>query len=131
MRLALAQDLVRARCIGRCEGCGTFGPVQVHHRCARGVGGVHRAAEDHSNDPRNLLALCASCHAKTEHHSTWRECEELGWRVEHGLRDPWDVPALIYTPQGRHWWYLTGDGGFRFCDEPDTFRLDWREDLAS
>lgn len=128
MRLEVAQDIVRARCWGRCEGCGAFGPVQVHHRRARGVGGVHRAEAERANDPRNLLALCPPCHAKTEDASTWRQCEELGWRVEHGIRDPYEIPAYLHTVNGVGWWLLTAEGGYRWQDLPADHRITWRED---
>src|ERR1700750_2937468 len=99
MRLDLAQDLVRARCNHQCEGCGQYGAVQVHHRLARGMGGVNRAAAEQANDVRNLLALCPPCHEKTELADTWRECERRGWRLRHG-QDPFTTPALIHTTQG-------------------------------
>ena len=129
MRLEVAQDLVRARCYGRCEGCGTFGSVQVHHRLARGMGGLRsRSAEEAGNDVRNLLALCLACHASTEHADSWRECEAMGWRFRHGIdADPLFTPALIWTTQGYDWWYLTATGGFRFADLPTEYRFTWRE----
>jgi hypothetical protein len=128
MKLDLARDLVHARCWGRCEGCGTFGDVQVHHRLARGSGGVHRAAAEAANDVRNLLALCWRCHADTEDADTWRECEAKGWRLRHGIdADPFETPALIHTVQGHGWWYLTENGGYRWADLPIEHRFTWRE----
>jgi len=120
MRLDLAKDIVRARCFGRCEGCGTYGDVEVHHRKARGMGGVSRREAESANDPRNLLALCRQCHAATEHADTWRECETKGWRVEHGQRTPFEVPCLIYTVQGFGWWELDEHGGYHWLDLSPT-----------
>lgn len=132
MKLYLAQALVRARCHGMCEGCGKFGDVQVHHRRARGIGGVNRAAQDHADDPRNMLALCPSCHAKTEHADTWRECEGLGWRVEHGVRDPYEVPAFIWTVNtvGPSWQLLDENGGYHLQDLPADHRV-WIEEIEA
>lgn len=125
MRLEVAKDLVRARCWGICEGCGTYGAViEIHHRLARGAGGVSRAAGEAANDPTNLLALCATrCHPATEHADTWRECEGKGWRIRRALTVPADVPALIYTVNGYGWWYLTPDGGYRFADTGTDYRI--------
>jgi hypothetical protein len=89
---------------------------------------VHRASAERANDVRNLLALCMVCHDSTEDASTWRQCEELGWRVEHGQRDPWEVPAYIHTVNGAGWWFLTAEGGYRWADLPDEHRLTWREE---
>src|SRR2546423_14667671 len=101
MKLEAAQALVRARCWGRCEGCGRFGVVQVHHRQARGMGGVSGPAGELANDPRNLLALCPACHDETEHSSTWTECERKGWRFRPGTPvAPLPAPAPVPTPQG-------------------------------
>jgi hypothetical protein len=120
MKLEAAQALVRARCWGRCEGCGRFGVVQVHHRLARGMGGVSGPAGVLANDPRNLLALCPACHDETEHSSTWTECERKGWRFRHGADvDPLTAPALIHTVQGHGWWLLTEDGGYRWVGPTD------------
>jgi hypothetical protein len=129
MKLDVAQDMVRARCYGRCEGCGTYGGVQVHHRLARGSGGVRRAAAEAANDVRNLLALDLHCHESTERAETWRECEGKGWRLRHGTgADPFEVPVLIYTVQGYGWWFLTETGGYRWADLPIEHRFTWRED---
>lgn len=127
MKLEVAQDLVRARCWGRCEGCGAFGSVQVHHRNPRGMGGVSRAAAERSNSPDNMLALCPRCHNETEDASTWRQCVGLGWRLLHG-DDPASVPALIHTVQGYGWWFLDNQGGYRWADLDNTHRMfTWRE----
>jgi hypothetical protein len=120
---------VIARSYGLCEGCGTFGAtLDVHHRLARGAGGVRRAAAEAANDVRNLLALCRHpCHERTEHADTWRECAALGWRFRHGLIDPRETPAYLFTVNGKGWWYLTENGGYRWADLPDEHRLPLEE----
>lgn len=129
MQLDVARGIVQARSYRLCEGCGSYEPTgDCHHRRARGSGGVHRAAADLANDPRNMLYLCRVCHAKTEHADSWRECEEMGWRVEHGNRDPFLVPALIHTVNGRAWWLLDENGGYTRVDWSLTKRITWRED---
>lgn len=112
----VAKALARARSFGLCEGCGAFGDCDAHHRMTRGSGGVHRAASDISNDVRNLMMLCRPCHDRTLSAAT--ECIALGWVVERrsGV-NPHDVPAYVYTVNGRGWWYLTGDGGYRWADD--------------
>ncbi|MBE3576896.1 MAG: HNH endonuclease [Limnochordales bacterium] len=40
-----------------CERCGRWGPTQVHHVIARGMGGGRRCDE-----AWNLIALCPGCH---------------------------------------------------------------------
>lgn len=117
---------VRARSHGMCEGCGRFGHVlQVHHRQARGMGGVAGEAEQEANDVRNLLALCISCHNETEHAETWDLTEQLGWRIPKWVHDPLVVPALICTVQGKAWWQLTEDVGYRWMDLPADHRITW------
>lgn len=122
--LEVARDLARARSFGMCEGCRTFGVhLDPHHRCTRGSGGVHRAAEAASNDVRNLLMLCREkCHERTL--AAAAECITLGWVVERrsGV-DSHLVPALIHTVNGYGWWYLTEDGGYLWAGLPDTYRL--------
>jgi hypothetical protein len=129
MRLDLAQDIVRVRCHGLCEGCGQYGPVHVHHRRARGMGGTYREEAESKNDPTNLLALCPTvCHPATEHADTWMECEGKGWRLEHSQRDPRLTPALLHTVNGYGWWLLDGNGGYHWIDWPLEKRITWRED---
>lgn len=124
MRLELAQQLVRARVLGHlCEGCGQYKDLQVHHRLARGSGGVSRAGADLVNDPTNMLALCGQpCHAATEHADTWQACIAKGWRVKRGT-DPRDVPALIHTVNGYGWYQLDSNGGYHWQDKPLEFRI--------
>lgn len=121
MDLDALRRLALARSYGMCEGCGRFGlALQVHHRQARGAGGVHGEAEERANDIRNVLALCAvACHPETEHADTWRRCEDLGWRVPKS-RDPFTTPARIYTVNGHAWWILTQDAGYLWVDWPTT-----------
>lgn len=126
MDLVQAQKLVRARCWGMCEGCGKFGlHLDVHHRQARGMGGVHGDAEQVTNGIPNQLALCRSCHDETEHHETWGLTEEIGWRIPKFVEDPWSVPARIHTVQGFAWWKLTPDAGFTWIDWEVSRRLNY------
>lgn len=92
------------------------GALDPHHRMTRGSGGVHGAAEAVSNDVRNLLMLCRPCHDQTLT-MPW-PCIQVGWVIERRAGvDPREVPALIYTVNGRGWWYLTEDGGYRWADD--------------
>lgn len=119
MDLERAQRIVRLRCWQRCEGCGVGGLVlAVHHRQARGSGGVHRVAAQDANDPRNLLALCGRCHDETEHAETWALTEEIGWRIPKWVERPYQVPALLYTVNyvGQAWFLLDMDGGYTWID---------------
>jgi hypothetical protein len=86
---------------------------------------VYGLAAHVANDVRNLLALCRACHDRTEHAEHWAEVEALGWRVPKWVEDPLVVPALIHTVQGKGWWLLTNDGGYRWADLEPTHRLTW------
>lgn len=125
MDLETAKRLVRARATGSCEGCGLLTTqLDVHHRQARGAGGVHGAAADVANDPRNLLALDRECHDRTELADEWRETIAKGLRVEHAYpHDPRGVPALLSTPQGFGWWLLLDDLCYAGVDWPLTYRM--------
>lgn len=132
MDLERAQRIVRLRCWEHCEGCGVGGLVlAVHHRQARGMGGVHSVAAQDANDPRNLLALCGRCHDETEHGETWQLTEEVGWRIPAFVQDVWGVPALLYTVnyRGQHWFRLHMDGGYTWIDPtqlPPLAQGSWR-----
>jgi len=124
--LEAAKQLVRSRCYGMCEGCGRFGlPLDVHHRQARQIGGVHGEAHGIANDVRNQLALCRGCHDETEHERTWDLTEQLGWRIPKWVRDPLAVPALIFTVNGHAWWRLTLEAGFDWIDWEVSRRLSY------
>ena len=125
MDLATSKALARARSYGLCEGCGlpARSRLDPHHRQARGSGGVHRQAAEVANDVRNLLALCRVCHDKTEAGDTWAETEGLGWRIPKWVPDPFAVPAYIFTVNGRAWWLLTEDGGYKWVDLPVHWRV--------
>jgi len=112
----VAKALASARSYGMCEGCRIPGRLDPHHRMTRGSGGVHGAASAVSNDVRNILMLCRPCHDQTL--SDAATCIGLGWVVERRAGvDPLEVPAYIWTVNGRGWWYLTEDGGYRWADE--------------
>lgn len=116
MSFEAAKALAQARSYGLCEGCGTSGSLDPHHRMTRGSGGVYRAGSDVSNDCRNLLMLCRGCHDFTL--TSAPSCIAIGWVIERRAGvDPREVPAHIYTVNGRGWWYLTEDGGYRWADD--------------
>lgn len=116
MKFEIAKALAQARSYGLCEGCRAFTALDPHHRMTRGSGGVHRAASDVSNDPRNLLMLCRVCHDLTL--SDAGPCIADGWVIERRAGvNPHDVPAKIHTVNGYGWWYLTEDGGYRWADD--------------
>jgi len=124
-----AKALAQARSHGRCEGCGVSGRLDPHHRMTRGSGGVHGAAEAVSNDVRNLLMLCRLCHDSTLNDADG--CILIGWVVERRSGDdPYDVPALIYTVNGKGWRFLTADGGYRWdmernmLDAPEWIQIE-------
>jgi hypothetical protein len=117
VKLEVARRLVVARSYGKCEGCGRFGfQLDVHHRQARGMGGVSGQDAEDANDVRNLLALCRSCHDETENAATWRRCELLGWRLPAWVDNVHEVPARIHTVNGYAWWRLTNDAGYQWID---------------
>lgn len=122
MTFEAAAALALARSYGRCEGCGVSGRLDPHHRMTRGSGGVHGAAAEHSNDVRNILMLCRPCHDLTL--SDAIGCIRIGWVIERrsGV-DPYGVPAKIHTVNGRGWWYLTEDGGYKWADELNLYDL--------
>jgi len=117
MSFEIAKALAQARSYGMCEGCGMPGTLDPHHRMTRGSGGVRGAAADVSNDVRNLLMLCRPCHDQTLTDVGAANCIGLGRMIERRAGvDPREVPAYIYTVNGKGWWYLTEDGGYRWAD---------------
>ena len=123
----VAKALASARSYGLCEGCRIPGRLDPHHRMTRGSGGVHGAASAVSNDVRNILMLCRPCHDRTL--SDAATCIGLGWVVERRAGvDPLEVPAYIWTVNGRGWWHLTEDGGYRWDDVlnvQDDYRISY------
>lgn len=116
MSFEIAKATASARAMGLCEGCRAYTHLDAHHRMTRGSGGVHGAASDVSNDVRNLLMLCRTCHDHATNDIT--ECIEVGWVVERRAGvDPREVPAKIHTVNGYGWWHLTDDGGYRWADD--------------
>lgn len=82
------------------------------------MGGVHSVAAQDANDPRNLLALCGSCHDETEHAETWALTEEIGWRIPKWVIRPYAVPALLRTVNyiGQGWYLLGMEGEYTWID---------------
>jgi hypothetical protein len=115
VKFEVAKTLAQARSFGMCEGCRAFTALDPHHRMTRGSGGVHGVASDVSNDSRNLLMLCRSCHDRTLDDAG--ACMAIGWVIERRAGvDPREVPAKIHTVNGYGWWYLTEDGGYQWAD---------------
>jgi hypothetical protein len=117
VKFEAAKAIAQARAWGSCEGCGLNAPgaLDAHHRMTRGMGGVHGDAHAASNTPHNLLMLCRVCHDRTLADAP--ACIELGWVVERrsGV-NPREVPAKLYTVNGRGWWFLTPEGGYEWAD---------------
>lgn len=134
MELAVSRGLCKARAHGICEGCGGYvgGALDAHHRQARGMGGVSRAAAVVANDVRNLLALCRACHDRTEEASEWAFCISVGWRIPHYVEvDPRWVPAMIHTVNGYGWWRLHEDGGYVWVGFETTTRIEYDSECPS
>lgn len=91
---ARTREIVRQRSerfgYPRCEACGFPGVDHIHHRRPRGIGGSRLPD---TNDPGNLLALCAVCHASIE--SDRERAYSFGWLVRQGVK-PADMPAFIH-----------------------------------
>lgn len=131
MKFEIAKAMAQARCWGICEGCGLPGRLDPHHRMTRGSGGVHGAAYDVSNDPRNLLMLCRICHDRTL--ADAGACIKVGWVIERRAGvDPREVPAKIHTVQGYGWWFLTEVGTYRWADDLNmdpVYELNYKAEL--
>lgn len=98
-------DLVRARCMGRCERCAVpfFGlnGGDPHHRRPRGIGG---SRDPRLNQPSGIVALCRPCHDHIESQRTAAEVD--GWLVS-------KAPDLLRIPirSGLHGVVLLADDG--------------------
>lgn len=80
------------------------------------MGGVHGDAYTRAHSPANGLAVCRPCHDAIDRYAP--VARAAGWLVPHPL-DPVMIPTRITTPQGFGWWFLDGEGGYRWCD-PQT-----------
>jgi 5-methylcytosine-specific restriction protein A len=88
---AWARALVRSRCQGRCERCGSPAPHgHVHHRRTRSVRDLH------THSPENLLLLCGECH--TWAHAYPVNARLTGFIVSTSVADPATIP--VHTPWG-------------------------------
>lgn len=94
------RDLIRARSDGRCERCGIYPGVQIHHRRPRGAGGS--TAPD-TNTASNGLHLCFRCHSQVE--SKRDMALALGYLVRQG-QSPSEVPVFRFGQ-----WALLNDNG--------------------
>jgi len=106
------------RCMGRCEVCGEATGLDPHHRRSRGMGGVHGEAQETSDSFANFLAVCRSCHDRIDADAEFARAR--GWLIPRALPvEAEDVPAWIWTPQGRGWWFvcpLVAPDGFVWLD---------------
>ena len=95
--------LLEDRSRGRCELCGDRA-AHTHHRRPRGMGS---SRDEATNQPSNLLRVCAACHGQIE--SRRAEAYGFGWLVSR-WSDPAVVPVLV--GRGSRWVQLTVDGGY-------------------
>lgn len=89
------------RSLGRCEGCGGTGFLQLAHRTRRSQGGLF--------EPANCLRLCDRCHRLAHAHPLL--AQGLGWELPPGA-DPTVHAAWIrspYDPSQAGWHLLTYD----------------------
>jgi len=86
---------VRERASGRCEGCGTPGPLEFAHRVRRSQGGLW--------SPTNALHLCGACHGTATREPALARAS--GWEVSPTL-DPAEVPAWLIHEGIPGWWLL-------------------------
>lgn len=97
---------VHARADGKCEGCGRYAPLELHHRRFRSRGGEHTVD--------NLVALCGwgnhtGCHGRA--HSTE---PPQGWAISRWGEPPLHIPFLSH--QGLV--FLTRDGRYDDAGPP-------------
>lgn len=93
------RDTVHDRAGGRCEGCGEFRPLELHHRRFRSRGGKHTVS--------NLVALCGwgnhtGCHGRA-HNPDAPE----GWAISQYEKRP-DIAVAFESVDGLV--HLTDDG---------------------
>lgn len=98
------RSAVHERAQDRCEGCGRFAPLELHHRKFRSRGGKHTV--------ENLIALCGWGNHTGCHGMAHGPNPPPGWTLPSGKCDPRDEPFLSHL--GRV--YLTADG--RAVDNP-------------
>ena len=99
------RQIVLGRADNLCEICCRGGPLQCHHRRARGMGS---SKDPLTNTPANALAICPADHAWVESHRT--EALENGWLVRQG-KNPEHVPVLY---RRTHFVILSADGSITY-----------------
>ncbi|MEZ4504712.1 MAG: HNH endonuclease [Thermomicrobiales bacterium] len=80
-----SRRLVQERDGYRCTICGSREQLEVHHIVPRRLGG--------SNDPENLVTVCAACHRRMDRESLERDGSGHGAPWEAGLRGTRDSSA--------------------------------------
>lgn len=95
---------VRSRDSERCARCGSdAGPLDVHHRMARGMGGASRP--DIAFGMANLVTLCRRCHQHTEDRPL--ESIRSGLKIlRSSATDPASIPVRLHVG----WVLLANDG---------------------
>ena len=94
-----AYQAAAERADGRCEGCGTYAPLELHHRRFRGRGGKHLV--------ENLVALCGSGNHTGCHGQAHGVNPPAGWAISQYERRTDDlIPFQAFD--GLSW--LTTDG---------------------
>jgi hypothetical protein len=69
------------------------------------MGGVHGGAEETSDSLANFLAICRICHDRVDADPEFSRAR--GWLIPRALPvEAEDVPAYIWTAQGRGWWFV-------------------------
>lgn len=100
--------IVAARAGGACErACG--GPAeQMHHRCARQMGGSSRSLW--VNLPGNVVHICRACHEWATARPL--EAQATGWVVRRGVAEQYGGAAAIPVTdlQGASRFLLNGGG---------------------
>lgn len=124
--MVAVSDLIKTtlilRCWGRCEICTEGTGLDPHHRRSRGMGGVHGDAEEIiSHDLSNYLAICRPCHDRIDAEPEF--AISRGWLIPRALPiEPVQVPAWIWTAQGRAWWFV--------CPPPIPDGFEWLDGLS-
>lgn len=109
---AKVRALVLDRAGGRCEGCGGYAELELHHRQYRSRGGKHSA--------ENIVALCGwgnhtGCHGIAH---SGRRGTQLGWAVA-----SWNDPAVVPVKFHQGWVVLRSDGSAHPMPEPFALEL--------
>lgn len=103
---ARVRGIVLERAAGRCESCGIYAPLELHHRLARSHSGKHT--------PDNLIALHGwgnhtGCHGEAH---TASDRYVIGVSIRSGV-GPEHAPANRPVLYRGTWVFLLADGGLK------------------